>query len=105
MLLDHFGVTSGGRRMEDMTPARVAELPKDARPHVYRLKAHYDAVTQAFQRGEAGHLQAPSTSPAAPGAVPSLRRSRRTCARSIRRRVRLTASATTPRSARSWPAS
>jgi len=57
MLLDHYGVTSGGRRMEDMTPARVEALPKEARPHVLRLRAHYDAVTQAFQRGEAGHLQ------------------------------------------------
>lgn len=57
MLLDHYGVAKGGRRMEDMTPARVAELPKEALPHVRRLKAHYDAVTQAFRRGEAGHLQ------------------------------------------------
>jgi hypothetical protein len=56
MLLDHYGVAKGGRRMEDLTPARMAELPKELRPHVRRLKVHYDAVTQAFRRGEAGHL-------------------------------------------------
>ena len=55
MLLDHYGVDSGGRRMEDMTPARVAALPREARPHVLRLKAHYDAVTPgvAPRRGRA----------------------------------------------------
>jgi hypothetical protein len=57
MLLDHYGVASGSRRIEDMTPARVAALPKELRPDVRRLKAHYDAVTSAFRRGEASHLQ------------------------------------------------
>jgi len=56
MLLDHYGVTSGSRRIVDMTPARVAALPKEAQPHVRLLRAHYDAVTLAFQRGEAGHV-------------------------------------------------
>ena len=57
LLLDHYGVASGPRRIEEMTSDRLAELPKEARPHVRRLKAHYDAVTQTFRRGEAGHLQ------------------------------------------------
>ena len=57
MLLDHYGVATGGRRMEDMTAARVAALPKEAQPHVRRLRAHYDAVTQALRRNEAGHVQ------------------------------------------------
>ena len=57
MLLDHYGVASGSRLIADMTPARLAALPKEARPHVLRLKAHYEAVTQALRRNEAGHLQ------------------------------------------------
>jgi hypothetical protein len=57
MLLDHYGVATGGRRMEDMTAARVAALPKEAQPHVRRLRAHYDAVTQALRHNEAGHVQ------------------------------------------------
>jgi hypothetical protein len=57
MLLDHYGVASGSRRIEDMTPARVAALPREMRPDVRRLKAHYDAVTVAFRSGEASHLQ------------------------------------------------
>ena len=106
MLLDHYGVASGGRRIEDMTPARVAALPKEAQPHVRRLKAHYDAVTQAFRRGEAGHvarrprLREPRLAPSprsGGGGGPARVLSRR--------RAPPTASTTTPRCARSWPAS
>jgi mono/diheme cytochrome c family protein len=56
MLLDHFGVASDGKRIADMTPARVAALPKEAQGHVRRLVAHYDAVTQAFRRAETRHV-------------------------------------------------
>ncbi len=56
MLLDHYEVTDGSRKIEDMTPARIASLPTLARPHVRTLRAHYDAVTAAMRRAEPGHL-------------------------------------------------
>jgi hypothetical protein len=56
MLLDHYGVKAGSRKVQDMTPARVAVLPAAARPHVRTLRAHYDAVTLALKRGEPGHV-------------------------------------------------
>jgi hypothetical protein len=56
MLLEHYGAPAAGLRIGDLTPARVAALPKEARPHVRRLKADYDAVSQALRRGEAGHV-------------------------------------------------
>jgi hypothetical protein len=56
MLLDHYGVTSAGRRIEEMTPALVATLPQAARPHVTRLRAHHEAVRRALKRAEPGHV-------------------------------------------------
>ena len=56
MLLDHYGVTTASRRIEDMTQARVATLPEAARSHVRRLRAHYEAVTSALKRAEPGHV-------------------------------------------------
>lgn len=56
MLLDHYEVTTGSRKIVDMTPARVARLPVEARPHVTRLRAHYEAVMAAMRRAEPGHV-------------------------------------------------
>ncbi len=57
MLLDHYAVKQASRKIEDMTPARVAALPEAARPHVRSLRAHYDAVTRALALAEPGHVE------------------------------------------------
>jgi hypothetical protein len=56
MLLDHYDVTTGSRKIADMTPAAIAALPEAARPHVTKLKAHYDEITRKMQAGQAGHV-------------------------------------------------
>lgn len=56
MLLDHYKVTDGSRKIVDMTPARVASLPVEARPHVVKLRAHHDAVMATLARAEPGHV-------------------------------------------------
>lgn len=56
MLLDHYNVTEGSRKIVDMTPARIAALPAAARPHVTKLRAHHDAVVAAMRRAEPGHV-------------------------------------------------
>ena len=39
-----------------MTPAAIAALPAEVKPHVRTLRAHYDAVTLAMKRAEPGHV-------------------------------------------------
>jgi mono/diheme cytochrome c family protein len=56
MLLDHYAVTSGPRKIAAMTPAAIAALPAEARPYVKTLRAHYDEVTRAMKAGEPGHV-------------------------------------------------
>jgi len=57
MLLDHYGVKDASpRKIEDMTPARVAALPEALRPEVRSLRAHHAAVRQALERAEPGHV-------------------------------------------------
>jgi hypothetical protein len=56
MLLDHYGVTAGSRRIADMTRARIATLPAEARPYVTALRAHYDEVTRKMKAAEPGHV-------------------------------------------------
>jgi mono/diheme cytochrome c family protein len=55
MLLEHYGVKAGGP-IARMTPAAIAALPPEARPHVRRLRADYDRVTKAMAEGEPGHV-------------------------------------------------
>ena len=56
MLLDHYEVVDGSRRIVDMTPARIAALPPLARPHVQSLRASHDAIATAMRRAEPGHV-------------------------------------------------
>ena len=56
MLLDHFGVKGEHRTIVSMTPARIASLPADVRPHVRSLRAHHDAVVRAMRLAEPGHV-------------------------------------------------
>jgi hypothetical protein len=56
MLADHFTLTLKSRQIEDMTPAAIAALPEAARPHVARLRAHYDEVRKAQAIAEPGHV-------------------------------------------------
>ena len=101
MLLDHYGVTAGSRKIRDMTPARIAALPEAARPHVRSLRAHYDEVTLALKRGRARSRHGGARrSRAGPGDVRSHRPSARPCGRSIARREPCTASITTAPCAR-----
>ena len=53
MLLDHFDVKTGSRKIDDMTPARIAALPAEMQAHVQKLKAHYDTTTAAMKQGRA----------------------------------------------------
>lgn len=57
MLLEHYKVTEGSRKIGDMTPARIATLPAEARPHVTRLRTHHDTVMAALRRAEPGHVE------------------------------------------------
>src|SRR5262245_49762334 len=56
MLADHFKVPLKSRRIEEMTPAAIAALPADVRPHVIALRAHYDEVRKAQALAQPGHL-------------------------------------------------
>jgi hypothetical protein len=56
MLADHYSLTLPSRRMQDLDSAAIAALPDEARPHVARLKAHYDEVTRARTVAQPGHL-------------------------------------------------
>jgi mono/diheme cytochrome c family protein len=56
MLLDHYQVTTGSRKIADMTPAAIAGLPAEARPHVKKLRAHYDDVTAKMQAAQPRHV-------------------------------------------------
>jgi hypothetical protein len=56
MLVDHYKLTSASRKIDEMTPAAIAALPADIKPHVRTLRAHYDSVTSAMKRAEPGHV-------------------------------------------------
>jgi hypothetical protein len=56
MLLDHFDVKAGSRKIVDMTPARIAALPANLQPHVKKLKAHYDTTMSTMKLGQPGHV-------------------------------------------------
>ena len=56
MLVDHYKLTNASRKIDEMTPAAIAALPAEIRPHVRKLRAHYDAVTLAMKRAEPGHV-------------------------------------------------
>jgi mono/diheme cytochrome c family protein len=56
MLLDHYDVRTGSRKIADMTPAAVAALPEAARPHVKKLRAHYDQITAKMLAGQGQHV-------------------------------------------------
>ena len=51
MLLDHFDVKTGSRKIADMTPARIAALPAALQADVKKLKAHYDTTTAKMKPG------------------------------------------------------
>jgi hypothetical protein len=57
MLLDHFDVKTGSRKIVDMTPARIAALPAELQPHVRKLRAHYDDITVKMKAGQPGHIE------------------------------------------------
>ncbi len=56
MLLDHFEVKTGSRKIADMTPVRIAALPAEFQPHAKKLKAHYDTTMATMKLGQPGHL-------------------------------------------------
>jgi mono/diheme cytochrome c family protein len=56
MLLDHFDVKTGSRKVADMTPARIAALPAAMQADVKKLKAHYDATMAAMKLAQPGHV-------------------------------------------------
>jgi hypothetical protein len=56
MLVDHYKLENTSRKIDDMTPAAIAALPAEVRPHVRKLRAHYDAVKLAMKRAEPGHV-------------------------------------------------
>jgi hypothetical protein len=56
MLLDHYEVKTGSRKIADMTPAAIAALPEAARPHIRKLRAHYDAITARMLAGQGQHV-------------------------------------------------
>jgi hypothetical protein len=56
MLLEHFAVKLDGARIADMTPARIAALPRAVRPYVTSLRAHYDGVRRAQTLAMPGHV-------------------------------------------------
>jgi hypothetical protein len=55
MLGEHFALKTT-LTIGDMTPASIAALPADVRPHVKRLRAHYDEVTRAQALARPGHV-------------------------------------------------
>jgi hypothetical protein len=57
MLLDHYEVKAGSRKIKDMTPAAIAALPEAARPHVKKLRVHYDETMAKMQAGRPGHIE------------------------------------------------
>ncbi len=56
MLLDHFDVKTGSRKIADMTPVRIAALPAELQPHVKKLRAHYDDTMLKMKAGQPGHV-------------------------------------------------
>lgn len=56
MLVDHYKLANASRKIDEMTPAAIAALPAEVRPHVRKLRAHYDAVRLAMKRAEPGHV-------------------------------------------------
>ena len=54
MLLDHFDVKTGSRKIADMTPVRIAALPAELQPHVKKLRAHYDDTMLKMKAGQPG---------------------------------------------------
>ncbi len=57
MLLDHYGIEHSSRKIADMNEASVAAMPEAARPQILALRAHYDAVQQALERAQPGHVK------------------------------------------------
>ncbi len=57
MLADHYTLTLPSRQIKDFTPAAIAALPAEVRPHVKALRAHYDEVTRAQTLAQPGHVQ------------------------------------------------
>jgi mono/diheme cytochrome c family protein len=56
MLVDHYKLANTSRKIDEMTPAAIAALPAEVRPHVRKLRAHYDAIRLAMKRAEPGHV-------------------------------------------------
>jgi hypothetical protein len=56
MLLDHYEVTSGSRKIADMTPAAIAKLPEAARPYVKKVRADWESITAKMQAGQGRHV-------------------------------------------------
>jgi mono/diheme cytochrome c family protein len=56
MLLDHYEVKTGSRKIVDMTPTTIAALPEAARPHIKKLRAHYDVIAAAMLAGQPQHV-------------------------------------------------
>ena len=56
MLADHYQLTLPSRQIKDFTPAAIAALPAEVRPHVRALRTHYDEVTRAQTLAQPGHV-------------------------------------------------
>ena len=56
MLADHYKLQLESRRIAELTAARIAELPAEARPHLTSLRAHYDAVQRAMASAQPRHV-------------------------------------------------
>ncbi len=100
MLVDHYKLTLKSRRIEDMTPASIAALPAEVRPHVTALRAHYDEVMLAKKlaparpRHRCDRVRQPRLAPAADAGRED------ESARVLQKSRTVNASITTPPSAR-----
>ncbi len=56
MLAEHYKLTLPSRHIQDFTPAAIAALPAEVRPHVRALRTHYDEVMRAQALAQPGHV-------------------------------------------------
>ncbi|MEO7191542.1 MAG: DUF1592 domain-containing protein, partial [Vicinamibacterales bacterium] len=57
MLAEHYKLSLPSRQIKDFTPAMIAALPSEVRPHVRALRTHYDEVTRVQTLAQPGHVQ------------------------------------------------
>ena len=56
MLIDHYGLKTKSRLIQDMDAVQIAAQPAEVRPYLTALRAHYDAVMKAQRIAEPGQV-------------------------------------------------